>query len=349
MSRKVWLIAGALLLVVSLLVLAVGACAKPAPAPAQPIELTLSTYDPPPSAFTVTLQKWAEEVEAAAGGRVKCTLYHSQALGKSEEHYDMAVTGRADVTKCAPGYTPGRFPLFEVNELPLIFPYSAKSTNLIFQELFEKLPELQKEFADVKVLAFVGTTSRQIMNAKRPVRTVEDLKGLKLRAGGATAADTLTALGAVPLAMPPTEIYTSVERGTLDGVNWEWEGFSVFRIQELAKYATVVNLNSYVTMYAMNRQKYDSLPSDIRAIIDKLSGSHLAELAGENFDKGDAAAYEKVKPVLEIYELPAAERDIWVKAVRPVWDKWVADREAKGLPARKVLDAAIEVAKKYTK
>lgn len=343
-KKKLFLISVALVLVVALIL----SCAPAAPA--ETIELAFSSPWPPPAGGTKAFAKFAEQIETETNGRVKVNFYPGGALGKAPEQYDLVVAGTADAAQMTVGYTPGRFPLAEGFDLPLIYPQEATAEGLVFQELYEKYSEMQAEFSDVKHLAWAGIGGRHIHTVKKPIHTLADFKGLKFRAKGPIEAETLNALGAVPVDVDIAEVYTALERGTIDGVLFEWEGFKAFKLNEVAKYTTLIGLNSTGHLVVMNRNKYESLPSDVRKAIDKVSGSALTKTYGGILDSMGMTAEKAIKEAgQEIYELPPAERDRWTQAVTPVLDKWAADMEAKGLPGKKIIEAARELSKKYAK
>jgi len=341
-----------LVLAVAVIVsLAVVGCAKPAPAPApvEPIEIVISNPNPEPSGAGVAINAFAKELEEVTNGRIKVTVYHGGALGKGTEQYDLAATGTADIALSNIEYFPGRFPLHEGCALPLLLPKDAVSAGKVLTATHEKFPEMQAEFKDVKFIGWSGLASRVIHTAKEPVRTVDDLKGLKIRATGSISSATIEAMGAIPVVIAPTEVYTALERGTLDGVVWEWEGFHAFKLEEVAKYTTLVDVNTTAHFAVMNRDKYESLPPDIREAIDSISGMAFAKLYGETMDRMGNEAFDMIKASgkQEFYTPPAAEKERFAKATMPVTEKWVTDMEAKGLPGKEILEYITQLSAQY--
>ena len=335
--------------------LVIAGCAKPAPAPspaptpAEPIEIIISSPNPAPSGAGVAIDAFAKELEEVTNGRIKATVYHGGALGKGVEQYDLAVTGTADIALSNIEYYPGRFPLHEVCALPLLLPKDAMSAGKVLTATHEKFPEMQREFNDVKFVGWSGLASRVIHTAKKPVRTVDDFKGLKIRATGSISSATIEAMGAIPVVMAPTEVYTALERGTLDGVVWEWEGFHAFKLEEVAKYTTLVDVNTTAHFAVMNRAKYEGLPPDIREAIDTVMGIAFAKLYAGTMDRMGNEAFDMIKAggKQEFYTPPAVEKERFVNAAMPVTEKWVTDMEAKGLPGKEFLEYITQLSAQY--
>lgn len=339
------------LMIVLVMGLIFGGCARPAPAPApappETIELVASTSWPMPSGGGVALEAICKKLEEVTNGRLKIEIYGGGALGKAAEQYDLAVEGTADIVLTNPAYYPGRLPLHDVSELPLIFPKDSASATNVFTELHDMFPEMMAEFVDVKCISWAALTSRQIQTIK-PVRTLEDLKGLKLRVTGGIPSETVELLGAVPVAMAPTEVYTALERGTVDGSLFEWEGYYAFKLHEVAKSTTMVDLATTSHLMVMNQKRYESFPPDVREAVDTLLGANASKLYAQVIDRLDKQAFDKIMAGGQVLiEISAAEKDRFLQAVIPQREKWAADMEAKGLPGKKVLESAIELSKKY--
>lgn len=346
MSNKQFLsIAVAIILV---LVMILPACAKPAPAPpVKPIELTLAQYSPPPrSPVPQFFADWSNEVEQRTGGRVKITIYWAEALGKMAEQYDTVVAGGADIVWGLQGVPPGRFPLDNVMELPFMFPASSVANSHIIWELYPEF--LAPEYSEVKVIGLHTTAPLNLFTSTKPIRTLEDLKGMKIRAPDAVGAKVIESLGAVPTFIPVTELYHSLERGVVEGALTGWGPLQAFRWYEVLEYGTVVNTNCTPQYFVMNLDTWQRLPPDIQEIIDEVSGEYVAQKIGEAYDEeiliGKEAA---IAAGMELYTVPPAELNRFKEAVAPVYDWWVADIEAKGLPGGQLLEAAQRLAEKY--
>ncbi len=343
----------------------ISACAEPTPAPTQtptqtttpatvpakPIELTFSTWTAVVSQDTEMCKSWMQEVEKRTQGRVKFTFYEAGALGAAKEHYDMAVKGLADLTYHNIANLPGRFLLADALQLPFTVP-SAEVGAKVHVQLYHEFPEMQKEYSEVKVIGLGVIDPYFIITTKAAgqVRTLEDLKGKKIRTSG-TEGDTIAALGGVPTGLLITEVYLALQKGVLDGASLGLSGLKAFKLSEVAHYLTYWDGSSIRVapwIVPMNLAKWNSLPSDIQKIISELSvdGTWFAPFAGPIYtrwaEEGKTMAKEQG---WEFYKLPPEELQRWMEKVKPMKEKWISDLEAKGLPGRKFIDRLVELSK----
>ncbi len=163
------------------------------------------------------LEPFKKEIEEKSKGRIKVTIHPGGALANAPAHYENVVAGAFDIGWTLQGYTPGRFPLSGIIEMPFLWS-SAQEASRVFWQLFEALPAVQNEYRAVKVLATWTHDLGQLYTTSKPARSLEDLRGLKIRAPGPVQTSMLRALGAVPLNMPASEIYDALERGVVDGL-----------------------------------------------------------------------------------------------------------------------------------
>jgi TRAP-type C4-dicarboxylate transport system substrate-binding protein len=348
------------LVVVVLLTGLISGCAQPAatPAPGQtptptptpastpasapePIKLICASWEGPEGSSIEAFAKWmAPELEERSGGRVKVEIAYGAVMGATPEHYDLAVTGVADIAHVGLPFSPGRFPMAEVVELPLASTPAA--TEYVYGRAYWELYKrgwFDEDFKDVKVLflAHVGPYDFQMANKR--VLSLDDIQGLKIRASGKTHTQIIETLGAVPVGMPGNEVYTAMEKGVIDGNFSCWSFIYAFRTEPITKYVTTVGLGGFGHGYFMNQDTYNNLPADIKALIDELSDKWNI-LAGHWFNmQGEQAQYELFKAAGgEIDTLSEAElQKIW-DAMAPIWDNWIAEGEAKGLPRKQMVD-----------
>ena len=232
----------------------------PAAAGAQdkPIELKFSSWvSAVHGHHTGVMVPWVKMVEEKSGGRLKITIFPGSTLGKAVDHYDMVKDGIADMGFTTPGYTPGRFPLITATELPLLFK-SSRGGSLAVMAVFDKY--FKAEFKDVKVLWFWVHPPGHFHLAKKQVKVLEDLNGLKIRAATPMLTTMVKTLGAVPVSIPAPDTYTALERGTVDGTIFPWEAISSFKIAEVLKWHVSSGLYVAPLFTFMNQKKYDSLP-----------------------------------------------------------------------------------------
>jgi len=316
--------------------------------PAGPVELKMSHFMSEKHPMHAKLMApFAEEVELATEGRVKITIYSGGALGKPPDQYDSAVTGITDIAFGLHGYTPGKFPLTSVVELPNMVT-SASSGSKVVWELYQKFPEIVAEHPGVKVLTIWTHDTGQIMTTKKPIRTMDDLKGMTIRAPTASHVAMVEAWGATAVQFPISELYDSLEKGVVDGCVVPYSAVKSFNLADVVKYITVGDFYVATFFLVMNADSWDKLSSKDQKIIEGLIGSRMSETGGTAYDGGAKVGLKTAQEAgLDIYTLPAGELTKWRQALAPLHQKWVADMEAKGLPGQKVYDEAVRLAETY--
>lgn len=291
----------------------------------------------------------AKEIEKATSGRVKVAVYTSGALGKAQNHFDMASSGIVDIALSVQAYTAGRFPLSSVVELPFLA-NSAESGSRILWGLYEKFSEFRAEYKGVKVLGLHCYGANQLLMGKKKVRELSDLKGMKIRGTGEVQGEMIKLMGAVPVSMPAPQIYESLDKGVIDGTFFAYGAQRGFKFYEVIKHATTANLFVGPMFLVMNLRAWNSLPEDIKKTIDGLTGLNAALMAGKGYDNEDKLGIQDIlKGGVEIYNLPKQELERWRKLFGPLREKWITKMEAKGLPGRKVLEEAKKIAREYNK
>ena len=330
------------------LVILLGSSRPARTAPANVIELKLASLVPPVHTMNRSIiTPWIKEVEQRTQGRVKVSIFPAETLGKARDDYDLAARGVAEVAEFVHAYTPGRFPLSSVMDLPLGVP-SSKIGCRIFWELYEKY--MKQEYSDVKLLCLFTTEPGQIAMTKKLVKTMSDLKGMRLRSPGPRQTALLRAFGASPLTIPGPDMYDALQKGMADGALLPISGVRDFKVEELIKYTTIGNFYALPNGIVMNLNTWKSLPPDIQKIIDETTGLRLAEKGGEAFDRTGAQVQEEQrKRGAEYYQLPPAEMKIFREKFKVVTDAWVAEMESKGLPGKKVFEEATSLVQKYSK
>jgi TRAP-type transport system periplasmic protein len=314
----------------------------------KPIELKFAMWNSMQHSMVVEIyQPFAKELEQRTQGRVKVTFYPNEALGKAKDQYDMAVRGISDISVFIHGYTPGRFPLAQVMELPTGVP-SGKIGSRILWELYEKY--MKQEYPGVKMLMLQTSEPGQVHATKKTVKVLSDFKGMRLRSPGPVQTSVLRALGGSPLTIPIPELYDSLQKGMADGALLPFSAIKDFKLGEVIKHHTIANLYVMTSGLVMNPNAYNSLSPGDQKIMDELTGLRMAEKSGEAFDRSAQVAQDEAKKAgSEIYQLPASERKVWMEKAKPVIDTWIADMEKKGLPGRKVFQEAMSLVDKYSK
>ena len=327
------------------------------PTAQNPRVLKFSTFVPPSHFLlkpdTGPIAKWMEAVEKATEGRIKFKVYHSQALGKAKDHFDMTRTGVADVAGIVQGYTPGHFWLTSIAQLPYAVP--GKSLALVARALWElnKQGLLDEKYKEVKVLSLDPTDTYQLL-LKKKIETLSDLKGLKIRSSGGEWPNIIKALGATPIPLPITDAYLGLQRGMIEGMFHNWAAAPAYKTYEVVQYVLETDLSCGPLGLIMNLDTWNSLPPDIQAKIDEVNEKFVGwtirgapdgsvvgyELLGESASK---PLYEKHG--VKVYRLPPEEMEKMRQCLIPMWDAWVKEMEGKGLPAKKTMKAYLSILK----
>ncbi len=322
------------------------------PSMAQVIKLTLTDQNPPTGWGPVhALQPWVKKVEEATKGRVKIDIYWAQTLAKGPDIWNAVKTGVADMGWCFHGYWADMTPLSDVITLPSLPIKSAEKGSEVLWKLYERFPSIQNEYKDVHVLQLWSSNPYFLITTKKQVKTIEDIKGLKIRVVGGPPTEQMKALGAIPTLIPMPDTYLSMDKGVIDGMGAPWEAIHGFRLYEIVKYYTLVPLSAVYFSMSVNKQKWESLPKDIQQAITSVSGLEAAKFWGKNwFDTAEEGVMESAKKgnyQINKYVVPQQEQDRWTKvAGEPLWKEWVKKMEGKGRPeAQQILNTTIELLK----
>ena len=295
-------------------------------------KLNYSTFFPAPHKLSVLSDQWGKEIEKRTKGEVQVTMFYGGTLTPPATCYDGVVKGISDVGLSVLSYTMGKFPLSEVLDLPLGARTAATATRLV-NDYYNKFKP--KEMDDVQIMYLHSHGPGMIHNKTKAVAKLEDLKGLKIRATGTTG-KVVTALGATAVGMPMPETYDAISRGVSDGVACPAEALQGWKLGEVVKYTTqnfgtAYNLCFFV---AMNKAKWNALSPENRKIIEQVNEEWIVR-TGQIWDEIDKAGYEFYqKQGGKLTQLSKTEDARWVKAVEPLFDEYVKEKTAKGLPAK---------------
>lgn len=311
------------------------------------IKLKFSTQFPAPHKCSVLYEQWCKDVEKRTNGRVKWSYFPAAMLTPPPQTYDSIVKGIADAGQSVFAYTRGKFPLTEVVDLPLGYKNGYVSNRLI-NEYYKKFKP--KELDEVKVLWLHTTTPMFFMTSKKPVSKLEEAKGMKIRSQGMTA-KVVQALGAAPVGMTINETYDALMKGVADGAVTTVESLEGFRLGEVIHYVTR-NYGSAACaseFVVMNKQKWNALPADIRAILDKMSDEY-AEKQAKLWDEIDSTGAEFFQQKSgKFVFLTKEEDDRWAASMKPILDEYVKDMKTKGLPGEEALKFCQEFLKNNQK
>lgn len=277
---------------------------------------------------------WCEALETESDGRLKCQIYPSMQLGGTPAKLaDMARNGVADIVWTAPGYSAGKFPRVEALELPFMLPYGGQAGNRIIWRFYEQYA--QEDFKDYKMLALFGDGGMDVHTRTAPVKTAADFKSLKLRASSRTIARTLEGLGATPVSMPPAQMTEAISKGVVDGAVATWEVVPPTKLDEVTAYHSVGEADRKAFGYTvltmlMNKRKYERMPDDLKAILDRNSGEALVERFGVAWDQAIEKSKQAV-PAESIIPIADADYQAMQDAVAQVPAQWAADATSAGV------------------
>jgi TRAP-type C4-dicarboxylate transport system substrate-binding protein len=320
------------------------ALAVPAIVRAQDVT-TLRVHQMLPAQATIpnkAIAPWTKRVEEASGGRLKFELYPAMQLGGAPpDLYDQAKDGVVDLIWTVLGYTPGRFPKSEVFELPFMVT-KAEATSVAFQQYVEA--NSIDEFAGVKLLC-VHTHGPGLFHTKDPVTKLEDLKGMKIRGGSSIINDMLGRLGAEPVGMPVPQVPEALSTGVISGTTIPWEVTPALKVAELVRnhtgFSGTHGLYTQTFAFTMNLDRYNSLPDDLKALIDQNAGVETARAFGATMDAGDAVGLKIAQDAgNNIVTLDEAETQRWKEASQATVDAWYEKASAAGFDGKALHEAA---------
>ena len=297
-------------------------------------ELKLATFVPNTHIIMAkVLTPWAERLAKESANQLTVRMFPSMQLGgKPPELYRQMARGISDICFTLPGYTSGDFPMMALTELPGMADSGADGTRKLWAN-FDKF--LSREFKEAKVLMLWNSDSAALMSKNKPIRTLEDLRGLKIRTPSAAQSAQLTALGATPIDMPANQIYNNLDRGVVDAAMIPMSAAIDFKLIEVARYFTIeAPLGRSNFLVAMNRARYERLPANLRKIVDDTTGLELSLQGARTYDEQNDAGVAAARKEREVITLDAAERKRWLDAFKPHINERVAEGEKAGLPAR---------------
>jgi TRAP-type transport system periplasmic protein len=311
----------------------------------QAVTLKFHTFMAPMSNVWLTMHKpWMEKVEKDSGGRIKFEGYPAMQLGGTPvQLYDQARDGVVDIVWTLPGNNAGRFPRIEVFELPFIM-NNAEATSKAYWEYFQT--QCPDEFKETHVIALHVHGPGMFHSATKQIKSVADLRGMKVRGPTRQVTKMLGSVGATPVGMPLPQIPDALSKGTIDACAIPWEVVPSVKVHELTKYHSEFDNTGgalYTTTFvmAMNRVKYDSLAPDLKKVIDANSGLATSGWLGKTQQGNDAIGRKAaVDRGNSIYQFSAAERAEFMKLSSQIDDEWVADMDKRGFKGPALLDSA---------
>jgi TRAP-type C4-dicarboxylate transport system substrate-binding protein len=298
-------------------------------------ELSYSVFFPPTHIQCQTAQAWADEIGKRSNGRIKIIVHPAGTLTKAEQCYEGVVNGVSDIGMSCFAYTRGRFPLLEGLDLPLGYPNGFVATRVATEMIRKYQPA---EVGDVQVL-YVHAHGPGILASRKPVRSLKDVAGLKVRATGLSS-NIVKSLGGTPVAMSQGETYDALQKGVTDATFCPIETLKGWKQGEVISAVTETSAIGYTTamFVVMNKQSWTKLGPDLQKIVTAVSDEWV-DKHGQAWDQADKEGAAFVKELKrEVITLTPEEQKSWVAKVQPVIDDYVAKTAEKKLPGKQFLD-----------
>ena len=320
----------------------------------QAVTLKFHTFMAPTSNVWLNMHKaWMDKVEKDSGGRIKFEAYPAMQLGGTPvQLYDQARDGVVDIVWTLPGNTAGRFPRVEVFELPFMM-NNAEATSKAYWEYVQTMAP--DEFKETQVIALHVHGPGVIHTAEKAVRNVNDMRGLKVRAPTRQVTKLVGSLGATPVGMPLPQIPDALSKGTIQGCVIPWEVVPSVKVHELTKFHAEFDpaggaLYTTTFVMAMNKNKYNALPPDLKKIIDANSGLATSGWLGKVQQGGDPAGRKSASDRgNNIFTVSSNDAQEFRRRSRQIEVEWVEDMNKRGFDGRKLLETARALIEKHGK
>jgi TRAP-type transport system periplasmic protein len=310
------------------------------PAAAQTIELKLSHFIPPNHTYHKWAQAWAERLEKESGGRLKVTIYpNGQLVGPPNRQFDAARNGITDIAFSLHGVTPGRYAATELGNLPFAWPKAGSSSDITGPRLTELAPTyLAKEHQGLRIL-YMAVANPVVFYSRVPVKSLDQFKGMKVRYAGVQNKYLLDALGAVPLLIPPPDSQDALAKGIADVAMFPHEAALSYDLGAVVKNAIEPGVATATFAMVMNPAKYDSLPADLKALIDKTTGMAGATEFGKMWAEAEKVGRDKeIAQGVQMITLPDADIAKMKEMMKPHVEAAIAAVDKDGKDGRKFYD-----------
>lgn len=331
-----------------ILVLVVGLFAGCGEKETEVYEFTLSMHDAKTTPNAVYMQSWIDKVAEVTEGRVKITLYDNSTLSAATDIGVKVAEGAVDIGWLYTSYYAGQFPLSDVINLPFQgFGDPIVSTNVLW-DLYGEYEEIEQEWGDYKLLMLYGNPGMMFASADAPITSVADLAGRSMRCPAGAITDLLTTWGANPIPMPPPEVYESIEKGVISGYIFEPSGITNFSLEEVTQYYTDLPMYDGPFALIMNMEQWNSLPEDLQAAIESVSGKEASLGAAQAFaDAVNVAREDIVAAGGEFVTVSDEAKAEFAVEADKYAATWAEQQSADGFDAAAFLARAKEIAASY--
>ena len=311
----------------------------PLQAGAEPVTLKLSFFTSDTEVnYAKAIKLWADAVNADPSGAVKIETYPNGALGKSlPAQPQLVLDGVADIAFVNPALVPGRFPDDQVFEVPGLI-RNMKEGVALYHELLKA--NAMRGYADYYVIGSFMNANAHVFS-RRPIKSVKDLKGLKVRISGAVIGQTVKELGVVPVAMPPNEVVEAMGRGTVDATTTVPAAVVDFGIDRVTSHDYLIQLGTNSFAVLMNRKKFESMPKAAQDVIAKYSPGWINDTYVKNLSALNDELIEKFRADKKRTVVTPSADDL--KAIKIASDKVTADWAARNPHNAQLLAKAREL------
>jgi TRAP-type transport system periplasmic protein len=329
------------------------ASAKPAPAAAKIYKFAVAVDSPEQSwVSSNALRPWLKQITDVTKGQVTFDVYYNSTLCKPNQTWQATQNGVADVALVSHAGYPGLTPLTEIVTLPFLQLDTAKKNSTLLWKMYEKYPSISNEFKVHHVLVLWNAAPSFLSTSKKQVVTMEDLKGLRIKGGGALpVTQAFQAMGVAPIVMAAGDTYLNLQKGVVDGAMVNWDFLSSFKLYEVQKYYAFAPFQLTNFSLIMNQDKWNGLPKDIQDQINSISGLNASQWWGNaQFDSAEAPTRESIKKqgfaMVETIIAKSEVDKMISSAGKPAWDSWVQDMTKAGHPeVKEMLTSMQEIGK----
>ncbi|PIC99039.1 TRAP transporter substrate-binding protein [Sporosarcina sp. P29] len=307
------------------------------------IKLSYAFFAPPNTFPAVQMEEWKKRLEDRTDGKVQVDLFSGGTLLEANNMYDGVENGTADIGLTSTSYEPGRFPLLSISDMPSGYKNATVASKVTAELVNNYPPEALDNFKIITTFA----TEPAYIQSKKPIKSLHDLKGKQLRIAGALA-PIMSELGAAPVGMSQAEVPEALQTGIVEGYVSSREILKDSKLAEIVEYVTdyPLALNTFIAV--MNKNKWDSLPKDIQAVIEELN-TEMTEFTGDYLDNHvrESLEWSIDSEGLEVVELAEEEKKNWDKKLGDMQKEVVEEVQKEGLPAEKYLDEMEGLIEKY--
>lgn len=307
------------------------------PAWSKQMKILLGSFEPEMTAWSRVMMEWGKELEQVTKGQVKVDYSFGGAIVKPGETYDLVRRGIIDAGPCVPAFGgPGQFPMIDAIGLPYNIPTAQIGGRAIFN--YAEVGYLDKELAEVMMVAFMTGQGDTLYTKDKPVTRLEDVKGLKLAVATPIVQQRVKLWGATPVTLPFTELYSGLQKGIIDGILLNYHVHAIFNLAEVLRYTTLPGTGGVAIVFILNKKTFKKLPPEGQKFVTDTRLKYT-DMFNRGWDKsceiGRDMFFKNGGKELQWSPEALEQR---AKLEEPTWEKWIAEKEADGLPGREAIN-----------